>query len=392
MTASSDSAVTSPWSGTPRNLFSLKDAPWRWAAGVQAALANALPMVVFYLSGHLSLGIISSLGSFTVLYGTTMRLRVRVRVLPLVATAFITASVLGVLCSGSAGLMFACVVIVALAASILVLGLGLGPPGPMQFVLVSCVSARVAAATRVAAPSLNPNLIPVLVAVGALSAYVVVAAPIALSFGRSDLGNTSAPEPLFDWSRLDAGKLLITARVALAVAAAAIVGLLFRAGHAYWIIIVAGAVLQATWVSRDSAVRAVHRILGTLAGVAVFGLIRFFGPRGGWHILVLVILQFAIELVVARHYALALTFITPTALTIAASAAKASGLVEERIVDTILGALIALVVLLTTNWYASDTEHQLCATAYPRRLLLGWMPNRMRVRKMLNSFAKTTFQ
>jgi uncharacterized membrane protein YccC len=156
----------------------------------------------------------------------------------------------------------------------------------MQFVLVSCVSARVAAATRVAATSLNPNLIPALVAVGALSAYGVVAAPTALSFGRSGLGYTSAPEALFAWSRLDAGKLLITARVALAVAAA-IVGLLFRAGHAYWVIIVAGAVLQATWVSRDSAVRAVHRLLGTFAGVGFFGLIRFLDPRGGWLILVL---------------------------------------------------------------------------------------------------------
>jgi len=82
-------------------------------------------MAAFYLSGHLSLGIVSSLGSFTVLYGTTMRLRERIRVLPLIATAFVAASVLGVLCSVNAGLMLACVAIVALAASILVFGLGL---------------------------------------------------------------------------------------------------------------------------------------------------------------------------------------------------------------------------------------------------------------------------
>ena len=47
------------------------------------------------------------------------------------------------------------------------------------------------------------NVIPVLVAVGALSVCVVVAAPIALPFGRSDLGNTLAPESLFTLSRLD---------------------------------------------------------------------------------------------------------------------------------------------------------------------------------------------
>jgi fusaric acid resistance family protein len=46
-------------------------------------------------------------------------------------------------------------------------------------------------------------------------------------------------------------------------------------------------------------------------------------PRGFWLIVILALLQFSIEVVVARHYALALTFITPTALII--SSAGSSG-------------------------------------------------------------------
>lgn len=68
-------------------------------------------------------------------------------------------------------------------------------------------------------------------------------------------------------------------------------------------------------------------------------------------IVVLVMLQFAIEVVVARHYALALAFITPTALTIAAAGTSPPGpLVHERTVDTVLGAVIAMMVLWTTDW------------------------------------------
>lgn len=56
---------------------------WRWSPGIEASIANALPMVLFSLAGHLSLGLIASLGAFTALYGTTMHLRERLRVVPL---------------------------------------------------------------------------------------------------------------------------------------------------------------------------------------------------------------------------------------------------------------------------------------------------------------------
>jgi uncharacterized membrane protein YccC len=64
---------------------------------------------------------------------------------------------------------------------------------------------------------------------------------------------------------------MITARVALAVAVAGLSGAFFRMRHGYWVVIVAGAVLQATHVSRQSAIRALQRILGTVVGVVVFG-------------------------------------------------------------------------------------------------------------------------
>lgn len=345
----SHSATTSKWSWVRQDLISLKKGRWRWGAGVQAAVANALPMAMFSVTGHLSLGLISSLGAFTALYGTTMPPRDRLRVLPFVAAAFVVASVLGVLCAKSAALMIACAIVVALAASILVFAAGWGPPGPMQFVLVACVSARLADPARVGSSS-DPMLIPVLVAVGALSAYTIVAVPVIVPFARRSSGNASPPRTLFSWSRLTVENSMITARVMLAVAVAASLGVFLRAGHGYWVVMVAGAVLQATHVARDSAIRALQRVVGTIVGVFVFGLILFADPRGAWLIVILVVLQFAIEVVVARHYAIALAFITPTALTIAAAGTSAPGaLVHERIVDTVLGAVIAIIVLWTTD-------------------------------------------
>jgi uncharacterized membrane protein YccC len=54
-------------------------------------------------------------------------------------------------------------------------------------------------------------------------------------------------------------------------------------------------------------------------------------------------LQFTIELVVVRHYALALVFITPLVLLLTGAATGSIGSVDvalERIIDTIVGAAL----------------------------------------------------
>jgi uncharacterized membrane protein YccC len=169
---------------------------------------------------------------------------------------------------------------------------------------------------------------------------------------RSRKCEASVPVALFSRTRLDAKKSTITARVVWAVAVAGLLSVFLRVQHGYWMVMVAGAVLQATHVAQHSAIRAVHRVLGSVLGVVVFGVIRVAHPRGAWLIGVLMLLQFGIEVVVARHYALALTFITPTALTITAAAGTSAPgiLVGERILDTLLGAVTAMIVLWTMEW------------------------------------------
>jgi len=243
-----------------RTLLTFNDAPWRWAAGVRAALANALPMMMFSLGGHRSLGLVASLGTFTSLYGTTLPLRERLRTLPFVALGFVVASLLGILCAANAWLTITCLIAVTMLASILVFGAGLGSPGPMQFVLVAGVSARLASPHHVSGATFNPILIPVLVAAGALSAVIVVAAPLVLPSVRRKF-ESSVPLVLSSRGRLDRAKSIITARVVLAVAAAALLSVSLRVQHSYWMVMVAGAVLQTSHMSQAGAIRAVNRVL-----------------------------------------------------------------------------------------------------------------------------------
>jgi len=244
-------------------------------------------------------------------------------------------------------LTIASLILVAVLASSLAFRVGLGPPGPMQFVLVAGISAHIAAPAGLSGASLNGALIPILVAVGALSAYFLVIAPLILPFGHRHRGKGASLRDVFPFTPLDRETTLITARVVAAVTAAGVVSLPLGVNRAYWVIMGAGAVLQASHVRRLTVIRTVQRVLGTVAGVTLFALLTWLQPSGLWLVGVLALLQFAIEVVVGRNYGLALIFITPLALVISAVAGTDDplGLAHERIGDTLLGALIALVVL-----------------------------------------------
>jgi Fusaric acid resistance protein-like len=338
--------------GSLHSLLGFSDGEWRWSAGVQGALGGALPFAAFTLTGHQSLGLIASLGAFTVLYGSTLKLGDRLRALPLVAMGFVTASVLGVLCSTDVWLSIACLVTVAAVACVILFGVGLGPPGPMQFVLVAGVSGHLAALKRLSVSSSDVFAIPALVAAGAFGAYLIVVLLLALPLMRKAEGEGDRLRARFLPIWRNTEKATIATRAVVAVATASLLSFPLGVHHAYWTVMVAGAVLQTSHVSRHGAIRAMHRVLGTILGVAIFDLIKLAEPRGFWLVVVLALLQFSIEVVVARHYALALTFITPTALIISAAGGTADtvALVAERLLDTLLGSAIAMAVLWTSEW------------------------------------------
>lgn len=111
-------------------------------------------------------------------------------------------------------------------------------------------------------------------------------------------------------------------------------------------ILAAVAVLQNGHSRHLTTVKAIHRVLGTVLGVFGFGLLALAHPEGICLVLILAVLQFATEVVVVRHYGIALLFITPLALLISTSAQTGQPweIVGARIADTVLGAVIGMAV------------------------------------------------
>lgn len=141
-----------------------------------------------------------------------------------------------------------------------------------------------------------------------------------------------------------ASVLLIPAlRMVLGTGLAGGTALLLGLGHGYWAAISAAAVLHSINV-RTAAQRAVQRTLGTVAGLMLALGVLAARPDPVVLVLVIVLLEFMLEYVVARNYGLGVVFLTPLALLLSdlASPSPAGALVQDRALSSVLGIVIGL--------------------------------------------------
>ncbi|MGV8875248.1 MAG: FUSC family protein [Rhodococcus sp. (in: high G+C Gram-positive bacteria)] len=137
-------------------------------------------------------------------------------------------------------------------------------------------------------------------------------------------------------------------RVFCAASAAGAISVALDLSRPDWAILGAVLVLQQGPDRVHGTYRGMQRLGGTLAGVAAFSAIYLSPLTGLAVIVVLMALQFAIEVSVARNYGLAVTFITPLALlmgTLTHPGAPLGGIVVDRVVETTVGVALALATL-----------------------------------------------
>ncbi len=116
----------------------------------------------------------------------------------------------------------------------------------------------------------------------------------------------------------------------------------------FWAIAAAVLVLHQGGGRKALLARGWLRLIGTLAGLLLAEAIILMHPHGLWLIAIIVLLQFAVEMLVVRNYALGVLFITPGSLLIAANVIGSyDHLLFARGVDTLIGVIVAYVILFT---------------------------------------------
>ncbi|MEU9632275.1 FUSC family protein [Streptomyces luteogriseus] len=177
-----------------------------------------------------------------------------------------------------------------------------------------------------------------------------------------ELLGVAAARPL--WSRL--GPLTpLAARTALGCALAGYASLALGIGRPYWALVTAASLYQANIALTWS--RAVQRVVGNVVGVLVFLAVvplAHLGPAA--LVLCCLAFSFGAEVLISRNYWLGSVCVTPMALLITEFAGyqEAGTLMRERVVDTVVGALVGFAAAVAvTNRRAGDRVERALAAA-----------------------------
>jgi uncharacterized membrane protein YccC len=317
-----------------RQLASVNRSDRPWEMPVAAALASGVPIFVGAGFGELGLGLAASVGGLVFLHLPATRLSHRMAWLMACAFGMTASHALGMLGHLVPPLVVPLLVLITILVTMVCRFYAAPPPGSLFFVMAAAIAAYSPVHGRAA-----------LVQVGAVAMGTVLAVGIAFLYSlhivsrRGVPAPSPRPEPSFDFVVVDS--VVIGAFVGLSLLAAQAL----RLDRPYWVpvtclAIIQGASLRAAWT------RQLQRIVGTAVGLLVFLAIAQV-PLGPWGVAcVLTALTLVIETLIVRHYGLATVFITPLTILLAeaaqSSALAPQRLMQARLVDTVVGAVLGL--------------------------------------------------
>lgn len=311
-----------------------------WIA-LRAGVSFGVPLLLLWAIDRLDLALPATFGAFTALYGRANAYRSRAAMQISAATVLVAAVALGTtLAAADTGpwVLVMALTATGAVATLASIAWSWHPPGA----LFPVFAVGATSSTGAAASELVPH-----VAVAAATAV------LALVVGTLGALTPSRRRPRSAWDAplhraLRSPRTLEeVARVALVVGAAGAAAVALDLGHAYWAAVGAAAVASGPSTGHQ-VLRGLHRAVGTTVGVVVAGGLLALEPSPLATILVVIVLQVVAELLVGRNYAVALVAITPCALLMVSlgSDAPASTLVFDRVVDTVLGVLVGLAIVL----------------------------------------------
>lgn len=312
-------------------------------AAVRCGLGVGLPLILLLVFGRIDLAIYATFGAFTGIYGRNEPHRQRfghqLRAAALMLAVILAGALTSRLEPDAWGIVLGTTAVAGLGT--LVTGFWrLRPAGSLFHIFAY------------AAISSVPNQPPLWQAMLVAAGTVIFALLLGLS-GRLLPRYRSAweaPErPRFTSAQrraiyADAGQYAVVAVVAGSIATA------MGIGHNYWAMVAATVPLVGLTV-RHRLHRGLQRILGTFGGLLLTGLILLPGLQPWQMVVVIALLQFGAELLIARQYALAQVVVTPLALvsTELAHPGDPLLLVQDRAVETVIGAAVGMAMVLAVD-------------------------------------------
>lgn len=339
-----------------RQMFTLGPSDRDHLIASRAALGVFLPLVLLMGLDRLDLAVFAIFAAFTGIYGRAPTHRDRVAAQVRSGLLLLTVIVFGWASSAflvehgtgvGSWTLVALTTLVAWACSLATGFLRIRPGGSLFHIFAFAAIASI------------PEVPRFIEAVGTSAAVVLLCVLIGVCSWVLPARRTgwvrTAPEPLSPNVRraiwIESVGYVLAAGIAGAVAT--LLSDPLNVGHGYWAM-VAAVVPLAGHTTRHRVARGFHRILGTVAGLVVMAGVILVNP-GPWGVVLFIgVMQFCAELLIARNYFWAQVCVTPLAL-VGTSLAAGLGpsLVYDRMVETVIGAMIGVAVVLGGSAYGN---------------------------------------
>ena len=330
---------------------SLTPAPQPWVriallAGLQAALTGLIALPLIHISPWSHLIGFASLGTLVALFGRFSP-EARRSGIVLRCAFWQTFAVFSMSTAAWLGAPL------ALQILLLAIGCGLfffvstaggfGPPGALIFVFAASASMGHVASFH--------QIVERAVATGVVAALAWGICVATETFRRNPHPDLPLPaEPVQPFRH----RLIATVRIIAAAAIAAFAAYAVGAEYPGWAAMGPVAVMQGAQL-HISMNRALQRMAGTILGAVLIWLVLIQTPSAWTVIILLAWLMVATEVVIGTNYGLAQILVTPMALLMTYLAAPQTAdldMVPERVLDTLIGASIGMILAVLCSTFA----------------------------------------
>lgn len=317
------------------SLFEVKQTERLWHIPVLASLCVGIPLLVGLYFNQMAYGILASTSGLVILHLPATS--VANRMVTMLACSF------GFMLSFTTGIIFS----FHWLLSSLVLGLlgfgvqwvvnyfGMKPPGGFFFVMIASI-----------ASCMPFNLAAIPVRVGIIGMGAMLACTLGFIYSLYIIRRQPAKnQPGFT----KPGKYdntFLSGLTGIFMGLSLLVAHLLKLQNPYWVPISCMAVMQGASLEHIWS-RSLQRILGTFVGLGLAWLLLLTGPSPLMICMSIFVLQFIIEMLVVRHYGLAVIFITTLTLFLAEAGSAVHAdlniLMPARFVDIALGSIIGAI-------------------------------------------------
>lgn len=315
-------------------LFQLKQTERLWHIPVLASLCTGLPLLLGYYIDRLDYGILACLGGLVILYLPSTKLENRMLTLLVCAFGFILSFSIGIVFSFNPYFS-------ALALGLYAFGVHwatnyfkLRPPGSFFFIMLASM-----------AICMPFDIIAIPTKIGLIALGTIFSCILALFYSIYITKKHSNKLPSQWPVKKKHINLTESIIIGMFIGISLLIGRIFELESPYWVPISCAAIMQGVSVTHVWQ-RSFHRIIGTAIGIGLTWLLLQYNLSLLNICIAILILQFIIEMLIVRHYALAVVFITPLTFFLVelgnGMGSDHNQLILARLVDIVIGSLIGV--------------------------------------------------